>query len=212
MRQQRLLARAAGTARYAFHWGWNLCKRLLNAGKPVPHAAEPHRLWNAEKPQRSWIYGVSKCCGQRVWDVASGTLRRTLRWQSLPLLWADFSPDGERIVTTGYMLGPGGTSHGDVRFWNAGNGELLSVLDPGTDSVFSLLFTRDGNALIGATADGRLLVWDTATWGPWGLRQRLAAHGGLTNRLALSRDGDTLASASVDGTVKLWRRDGVGGS
>jgi len=64
VRQQRLLARAAGTARYAFNWGLALCKRLLNAGKPVPHAAEIHRLWNAEKAQRSWVYGVSKCCGQ----------------------------------------------------------------------------------------------------------------------------------------------------
>ena len=64
MRQQRLLARAAGTARYAFNGGLALCKRLLDAGKPVPHAAELHRQWNAEKPQRSWVYGVSKCCGQ----------------------------------------------------------------------------------------------------------------------------------------------------
>ena len=59
VRQQRLLARAAGTARYAFNWGLALCKRLLDAGKPVPHAAELHRQWNAEKPQRSWVYGVS---------------------------------------------------------------------------------------------------------------------------------------------------------
>ena len=64
VRQQNLLAKAAGTARYAFNWGLNLCKRLLGAGKPVPHAAELHRMWNAEKPQRSWVYGVSKCCGQ----------------------------------------------------------------------------------------------------------------------------------------------------
>ena len=64
VRQQRLLARAAGTARYAFNGGLALCKRLLDAGKPVPHAAELHRQWNAEKPQRSWVYGVSKCCGQ----------------------------------------------------------------------------------------------------------------------------------------------------
>jgi putative transposase len=64
VRQQKLLAKAAGTARYAFNWGLNLCKRLVNAGKPVPHAAELHRRWNAEKPQRSWVYGVSKCCGQ----------------------------------------------------------------------------------------------------------------------------------------------------
>lgn len=63
-RQWSLLARSAGTARYAFNWGLALCKRLLDSGKPVPHAAELHRLWNAEKPQRSWVYGVSKCCGQ----------------------------------------------------------------------------------------------------------------------------------------------------
>ena len=64
IRQSNLLARAAGTARYAFNWGLALCKRLLDIGKPVPHAAELHRLWNAEKPRRSWVYGVSKCCGQ----------------------------------------------------------------------------------------------------------------------------------------------------
>ena len=63
-RQRSLLAKAEGTARYAFNWGLALCKRLLNARKPVPHAAELHRRWNAEKPQRSWVYGVSKCCGQ----------------------------------------------------------------------------------------------------------------------------------------------------
>lgn len=64
VRQRRRLAQAVGTARYAFNWGLAVCKRRLDAGKPVPHAAEMHRLWNAEKPQRSWVYGVSKCCGQ----------------------------------------------------------------------------------------------------------------------------------------------------
>ena len=32
--------------------------------QPMPRAAELHRRWNAEKPERSWVYGVSKCCGQ----------------------------------------------------------------------------------------------------------------------------------------------------
>ena len=49
VRQWRLLAKAAGTARYAFNGGLVMCKRLLNAGKPVPHAAELHRRWNAER-------------------------------------------------------------------------------------------------------------------------------------------------------------------
>ena len=63
-RQRRLLAPAAGTARCCFHWGLAWCKRLLHGGKPVPHAAAMHRLWNAERPQRSGVYGAAKCGGQ----------------------------------------------------------------------------------------------------------------------------------------------------
>ena len=63
-RQRHRLARAAGTARYAFNWGWALCKQRLDAHQPVPRAIELHRLWNAGKLSRSWVYGVSKCCGQ----------------------------------------------------------------------------------------------------------------------------------------------------
>ena len=78
-RQRSLLAQAAGTARYAIHWRLHLCKRLLNAGKPVPHTAEMHRRWNAEKPQRSWVHGLSQCCGQealRDLDRACGNFWR----------------------------------------------------------------------------------------------------------------------------------------
>ncbi len=58
------MARSVGTARYAYNWGLVQCKQRLDAGQPVPHAIELHRLWNAEKVQRSWVYAVSKCCGQ----------------------------------------------------------------------------------------------------------------------------------------------------
>jgi putative transposase len=79
VRQRRLLAMSAGTARYAYNWGLAVCQRRLNAGKPVPRAVAFHRLWNAEKPQRSWVYGVSECCGQealRDLDRAFGNFRR----------------------------------------------------------------------------------------------------------------------------------------
>ena len=48
VRQRRLPTKSAGTARYADHWGLALCKSRWNAGKPVPHAAELHRLWSCE--------------------------------------------------------------------------------------------------------------------------------------------------------------------
>ena len=50
---------AAGTARCAFNRRLVLCKRRLNVGRTVPQAVEGRRRWNAEKPQRSWVYGVS---------------------------------------------------------------------------------------------------------------------------------------------------------
>ena len=90
VRQRRLLAKAPGTAHHAFNWGRALCKRPLDGGRPVPHAAELHRLWNAEKPGRSWVYGVSKCCGQealRDRDRALGNCwrgRKEGRWVGFP--------------------------------------------------------------------------------------------------------------------------------
>ncbi len=42
--QRRLLARSVGTARYAYNWGLAQCKQRLDAGQPVPHAIELHRL------------------------------------------------------------------------------------------------------------------------------------------------------------------------
>jgi putative transposase len=81
MRQRVLLARAAGTARYAYNWGLALCKRLLDAGKPVPHAEELHRLWNAEKPRRSWVYGTSKCCGQEALRDLDRAFTNFWRWR-----------------------------------------------------------------------------------------------------------------------------------
>ena len=73
VRQRRLLARSAGTARYAFNWGLALCKARLEAKQPVPSAAALHRRWNAEKPQRSRVYGVSKCWHCATWTAPSRT-------------------------------------------------------------------------------------------------------------------------------------------
>jgi putative transposase len=58
-----------------------LCKRLLAAGKRVPHAAELHRLWNAEKPRRSWVYGTSKCCGQEALRDLDQAFAKFWRWR-----------------------------------------------------------------------------------------------------------------------------------
>jgi len=64
-RQENLLARAAGTARFAFNWGLNLARGLLGKGLRVPSAPELHRMWNAYKRENApWWSEVSKCAPQ----------------------------------------------------------------------------------------------------------------------------------------------------
>lgn len=64
-RQANALARAAGTARYAFNWGLSMARGLLGKGFGVPSAPELHRLWNVYKRENApWWDEVSKCAPQ----------------------------------------------------------------------------------------------------------------------------------------------------
>lgn len=74
-----LLAKSAGTARYA--WNWGLAHRIALLKQYPDHtdkrrycnAIELHKRWNVHKIEKPWIYDVSKCCGQEAFrnlDVA----------------------------------------------------------------------------------------------------------------------------------------------
>lgn len=64
-RQANLLARAAGTARFAFNWGLSMARGLLGKGLPIPSAPELHRAWNVFKRESApWWSEVSKCAPQ----------------------------------------------------------------------------------------------------------------------------------------------------
>jgi len=63
--QQGLLVRAAGTARFAYNWGLDVCRAYLDQHLLIPSAMALHRLWNAYKREHApWAYAVSKCAGQ----------------------------------------------------------------------------------------------------------------------------------------------------
>ena len=59
------VARAAGTARYAYNWGLSRIRGLLGKSLPVPSAPELHRMWNAYKRENApWWVEVSKAAPQ----------------------------------------------------------------------------------------------------------------------------------------------------
>jgi len=73
-RQLVLLAKSAGTARYAYNWKlaqlntvYEQWKSLGNPDIPKPKlgsAMDWHKEWVLLKKQNEWMYETSKCCGQ----------------------------------------------------------------------------------------------------------------------------------------------------
>ncbi len=69
--QRAAMVRAAGTARFAYNWGYHRIEdflalhRLPIPWSPIPSAYDLHRGLNALKEtQFSWMYEVSKCAPQ----------------------------------------------------------------------------------------------------------------------------------------------------
>jgi WD40 repeat protein/serine/threonine protein kinase/tetratricopeptide (TPR) repeat protein len=133
----------------------------------------------------------------RVWDVASGKIRFTLRQGQTAFVTASavrFSPDGKLLAT--------GTDAGRVWLWDAATGQLRVSFNGHTDPIRAIVFSPDGQTLVTASDDKSVKLWDVATGQE---RMTLQGHTGGVRSLAFSGDGDTLATASTDGTVKLWR-------
>lgn len=70
--QRTLLAKSCGTARFAYNWGLDKLKKILDfnienleSQAKIPSAIDLHKLFRSEvKPEKPWLYQVSKCSPQ----------------------------------------------------------------------------------------------------------------------------------------------------
>jgi len=108
------------------------------------------------------------------------------------VLWAAFSPDGQRLVTCGTDC--------DVRVWEVRSGKLLRICHGHANWVRFVVFSPDGKTLASCGADRtvKLRAEDGVCI------KTLIGHEHEVFAVAFSPDGETLASVSGDRTVKLW--------
>jgi len=154
------------------------------------------RLWNLDDGTEVLYPAAADRLGPFL-DLTGGLFRG--------LVWAaEFSPQGDRIVTVG----------GDsARLWDLRrdtaprNREVMTFSPHG--AVASAEFSPDGKHLVTGSWDTSARVWDAQTGQVVqqlgaGLAQPQQAHRGRVNRAAFSPDGRLVVTASDDGTAKLW--------
>lgn len=134
-----------------------------------------------------------------VWDVATGKRLHVLRHNGAVYDVA-FSPDGKHIASAGGFP-PGLRTPGELKVWNARDGQLSLTLKGHIELVYSVAFSPDGQQLASAGHGRVIRVWDLKT----GLESLiLQGHVEGVSGLDFSPDGLRLASVDLAGSVKLW--------
>ncbi len=122
----------------------------------------------------------------KLWDVATGKERATLKDHVGRLTCLVFSPDGKTLASAG----------GSINLWDVATGKQRAVLMGAT----SLAFSPDGKTLASA-GQKTITLWDVQAGKE---RATIKGHRGMIWSVAFSPDGKTLASGSHDKTINLW--------
>ncbi len=131
----------------------------------------------------------------RIFDVGSGSLLTGPMLHDDKATYAEFSPDGERIITA---------SRGrTARIWNARSGQMIAKPIMHADVMgakHSVQFSPDGKRVV--TAAGKSVqVWDAQTGEP--LSPQLE-HRGRVNSVRFSPDGRRLVTAIFGDDSRVW--------
>ena len=147
------LAATCGT--HTVPWGmhgpihlWN-----LETGKEVRKFADDTKdIWSVRfSPDGKQLLAVFKDGTLYFWDVETGKERK--RIADAYALDAALSPDGKRMVSSGYY-------HRSIRFWDAQTGKLVRNDEDRTGwPVLSVMYFPDGKRIATAGHEGIVRIW-----------------------------------------------------
>ena len=130
----------------------------------------------------------------KLWDVATGTLKITLKRRKRSVYSVDFSPDGTTLAIGGY--------DNTITLWDVASGALKAKFELDS-SANSVAFSPDGTTLAIGSSDNTVQLWDVTRQSK-APKATLSAHGDAISSVTFSPDGKLLASGSEDGVVRLW--------
>ena len=149
---------------------------------------------NANEMLGEMLVDRTKRAEIRLWDLASGQIRKNLAGHFGEVFAVAFSPDGR-------LLASGGTD-AIVRVWEVDSGKPLATLRGHTQPVNEVAFTPDGRTLLSASRDQTIKLWNLAAG-----TQVLTLRGdaGAVLALSLSASGHEIAAACENNAALVWR-------
>jgi RNA polymerase sigma factor (sigma-70 family) len=185
------------------YWSPSVCLWDVTAGKPL-HTFEAwaegweNQSFVAEGPTlaftpdgRTLVVGA-RDGGARLWDVATGQEQPRLGGTDKGALGMGLSADGRTLLTADH--------DGKTHLWDLGTRKHLRSFDTAAERQHTYRLAPDGRTFAYTTADGALVMRDTADGTE---RHRLAADPKALG-LAYAPDGRTILSAGSDGVVTAW--------
>lgn len=129
----------------------------------------------------------------RLWDSASGVLRREWTTGSAPVSALQFSPSGQLLAAANEAC--------DIHLWNVALGLAVGRLQGHTDRVTALAWHPEERHLVSSGWDTTARLWDTATGEPLYLLNGQAEQ---VVGVAYAPNGRYIATADGDQMVWLW--------
>ncbi len=186
---QAALDRLPEDYRKAVLWRW---KEQPDPPSPLGHKKEAWAL--AYSPDGQTLASSSDDGTVKLWDAATGDLRRTLTGYPSLVASVAYSPDGKLIASAGFDK--------NVGLWDAATGKRLGLLKGHTGFLRSVRFSHDGKLLASTGNDMTVRLWDVATRAAKG--EPLKGHTGILYAVAFSPDGRFVCSAGDDRKAFFW--------
>jgi WD40 repeat protein len=129
----------------------------------------------------------------KVWDVATGDLKRTLTNHTADVYCTAFSHDGKIMAS--------GSVDKKIILWDAATFEPIRTLEGHTAAIREVAFSPDDKTLASGAEDKTFRLWDVATGQ---LKVTRTEHTGAVKGVVYYPDGKQIATAATDGTLRIW--------